>query len=96
MTRAQASYHRYYGYRYFPLCHYNTDAMTTKTKTCQHYWRCLDSNATTEAICLKCGARRKHNPQYLSFNKQADLSIEARHYRSDNNAEIQIAKEAMR
>ena len=66
------------------------------TKTCQHHWLCLDGTSKTEAICLKCGARRKHSPQYLPFNKQADLSVEARHYRSDNAAEIQIAKEAMR
>ena len=70
--------------------------MTTKTKTCQHYWRCLDSNATTEAICLKCGATKTIIPRMIPNNERFNLSIEARHYRSDNAAEIQIAKEAMR
>ena len=72
--------------------------MTTKTThaTCIHYWRCLDGKANTKAVCLKCGARTTFTCRELPFNKQADLSLAARHYRSDNHAEIQIAREAAR
>jgi len=70
--------------------------MTTKQAACQHHWRCLDSKATTKAVCLKCGARQTIVPRYLTYNKTQDLTAAARHYRSDNAAEIRIAEEAMR
>ena len=72
--------------------------MPTKTKqaVCQHHWRLPPGRGIVMGTCIYCGEEREFIPQYLPFNKQADLSIEARHYRSDNNAEIQIAQEAMK
>ena len=59
--------------------------MTTKNGT-----------SKTEAVCIKCGARQTIVPRMIPSNKRFNLSQEARHYRSDNSAEIKIAKEAMR